>query len=60
MQSVPSLAPCPRVLRSLCALPVAQGSSHGGDEEADFLKFEAKQYLKLGQDENSPFASRSA
>jgi hypothetical protein len=26
---------------------------HTGDEEADYLKFEAKQYLKLGQDENS-------
>ena len=26
---------------------------HTGDEEADYIKFEAKQYLKLGQDENA-------
>jgi hypothetical protein len=31
----------------------AQKDRHTGDEEADYLKFEAKQYLKLGQDENS-------
>ena len=26
---------------------------HTGDEEADYIRFEAKQYLKLGQDENA-------